>query len=308
MGEGSRKEIIKFQKLAFLEFNSVRKRMSVVVRDPQTKKITLYTKGADSTVTELLRPGQKELAATQKHITDLSVTGLRTLMIGKKSLTESEFDQWNREFMRAKGLLGEAKEKAVNECSERIERNLELLGATAIEDELQDDVAKTITDMRLGGMSFFILTGDKRETAVNIGKSCGLVNPGATLLDIPNIEEVGEHEFRREMLRLNDIEGDKIYLLNAEKVIPPDLPLHQTICYRCTPANKEKIVRTVKEKNNSPYLTMAVGDGANDVNMITAADVGVGIKGKEGTEAARVADFVAGEFKFIKLLTLYYGR
>ena len=65
---------------------------------------------------------------------------------------------------------------------------------------------------------------------------------------------------------------------------------------------------TVKEGNNSPYLTLAVGDGANDVNMITAADVGVGIKGKEGTEAARVADFVAGEFKFIKLLTLYHGR
>jgi P-type E1-E2 ATPase len=94
------------------------------------------------------------------------------------------------------------------------------------------------------------------------------------------------------MLRIKEIKSEKVYLLNAEKVIPPDLPLHQTICYRCTPSNKEKIVRHVKE--HSPYLTLAVGDGANDVNMITAADVGIGIKGKEGTEAARVADFVAG--------------
>lgn len=95
-------------------------------------------------------------------------------------------------------------------------------------------------------------------------------------------------------------------MLNAEKVIPKLLPTDQTICYRCTPANKKEIVKIFKDK--SPALTMAVGDGANDVNMITAADVGVGIKGKEGTEAARMADFVAGEFKFIKLLTLYYGR
>ena len=51
-----------------------------------------------------------------------------------------------------------------------------------------------------------------------------------------------------------------------------------------------------------------MGDGANDVNMILAADVGVGVKGKEGTEATRVADFAIGEFKFLSFLTLYYGR
>jgi P-type E1-E2 ATPase len=66
-------------------------------------------------------------------------------------------------------------------------------------------------------------------------------------------------------------------LLNSEKSIPPDIPLQSTICYRCTPKNKEEIVRRVKSK--TPYLTMAVGDGANDVNMIKEASVGVGIKG-----------------------------
>ena len=181
-----------------------------------------------------------------------------------------------------------------------------MVGATAIEDELQDDVVQTITDMRLAGMTFFILTGDKKETAVNIGRSCGLVDHDALLVDIPTYDPNDEHGWQLKIKKLNEIKEKKIFLLNAEKVIPKILPTDQTICYRCTPANKKEIVKIFKDK--SPALTMAVGDGANDVNMITAADVGVGIKGKEGTEAARMADFVAGEFKFIKLLTLYYGR
>ena len=206
----------------------------------------------------------------------------------------------------ARSIIGLAREEAVLKCYEQLENNMELLGATAIEDELQDDVKNTIQDMRCAGMNFFILTGDKRETAINIGRSCGLVEPDDELIDIPAYVEENEKAWRAQMLGLREKKEKKVFLLNAEKIIPPDLPLHQTICYRCTPSNKEKIVRHVKA--NTSYLTMAVGDGANDVNMISAADVGVGIRGKEGTEAARIADFVAGEFKFIRLLTLYYGR
>jgi phospholipid-transporting ATPase len=61
-------------------------------------------------------------------------------------------------------------------------------------------------------------------------------------------------------------------------------------------------------KSSVPYLTLAIGDGANDKNMITQADVGVAVKGKEGSEAARVSDYVLGEFKLLSFLTLYYGR
>ena len=108
------------------------------------------------------------------------------------------------------------------------------------------------------------------------------------------------------MLKYTNSTYPKVFMLNAEKSIPPEIPLHSTICFRCTPKNKEEIVRRVKDKTS--HLTLAVGDGSNDVNMIKEAAVGIGIKGKEGTEAARVADYVAGEFKFIKMLTLYYGR
>jgi len=96
-------------------------------------------------------------------------------------------------------------------------------------------------------MSFFILTGDKRETAINIGKSCGLVNPDALLLDIPPFESMDVDEWKKHMFELKAKKEDKVFLLNAEGKIPPELPLHQTICYRCTPKNKAKIVQTVKQ-------------------------------------------------------------
>lgn len=160
--------------------------------------------------------------------------------------------------------------------------------------------------MRLSGMMFYILTGDKQETAETIGRSCGLIDEGFTTVHIPEYDEEHDQEWRNTFLNITRNKEAKIFMLNAEKCIPPDIPLHSTICYRCTPKNKEEIVRRVKDKTT--HLTMAVGDGSNDVNMIKEAHVGIGIKGKEGTEAARVADYVAGEFKFIKLLTLYYGR
>jgi phospholipid-transporting ATPase len=97
-----------------------------------------------------------------------------------------------------------------------------------------------------------------------------------------------------------------VYTLDASGRFPPELPLHQTICYRCIPNQKEEFVRYVKQ--SVPYLTLAIGDGANDKNMITQADVGVAVKGKEGSEAARVSDYVLGEFKLLSFLTLYYGR
>ena len=111
-------------------------------------------------------------------------------------------------------------------------------------------------------------------------------------IHIPEYKEENDREWRMEMLRYTNSSYPKVFMLNAEHSIPPDIPLHSTICFRCTPKNKEQIVRRVKEKTS--HLTMAVGDGSNDVNMIKEASVGIGIKGKEGTEAARVADYVAG--------------
>lgn len=99
-------EVMQYEKLCILEFNSDRKRMSIIVRDPQTRKIELYCKGADSTVKALLKPGQTDQAATQDHIDRLSVKGLRTLMLGKKTISEQEFDKWNRRLLDSRSIIG----------------------------------------------------------------------------------------------------------------------------------------------------------------------------------------------------------
>ncbi len=130
--------MVEYEKLALLEFNSDRKRMSVIIRDPITRRIELLTKGADSTVKTLLRDGQQDLDRTQAHIDRLSVLGLRTLLLGKKVLTEEEYNRWNKELQEAKGIIGDQKKVRIAECYEKIEKKMDLIGATAIEDELQD--------------------------------------------------------------------------------------------------------------------------------------------------------------------------
>jgi magnesium-transporting ATPase (P-type) len=130
--------VVQYEKLTILEFNSDRKRMSIIIRDPQSKRIELLCKGADSTVKALLRPGQADLEPTQRIVDDLSVKGLRTLMMGKKYLTEDEYNRWNKDLQESRSIIGEAKRDRIAECYERIERDLDLVGATAIEDELQD--------------------------------------------------------------------------------------------------------------------------------------------------------------------------
>jgi|JI6StandDraft_1071083.scaffolds.fasta_scaffold01994_9 P-type E1-E2 ATPase len=98
---------------------------------------------------------------------------------------------------------------------------------------------------------------------------------------------------------------NSVLLINASLPLPT-IPLHPTICYRCTPTQKEVVIKSVKSQTDE--LTLAIGDGSNDVNMITTAHVGIGIKGKEGNEVCRVSDFVLGQFSLLSPLILYYGR
>ena len=79
------------------------------------------------------------------------------------------------------------------------------------------------------------------------------------------------------------------------------------ICCRVSPMQKALIVRMIK-KNIKNAITLAIGDGANDVSMIQEADVGIGIYGEEGTQAAMSSDYAIGEFQFLRKLLLFHGR
>jgi magnesium-transporting ATPase (P-type) len=177
-----------------LPFTSARRRMSVIIRCPDGSYV-LYCKGADHIVQQRLR--EAELASEAVHKTQLdlkefSVDGLRTLLFTRKSLSESEVQGFREEFQTAEALI-DGRDEAVAEVCDRMERDLELLGCSAIEDRLQDGVPETIAYMLAAGIKVWVITGDKEETAINIGYSTRLLNQKMKLLKfhVTSSQEVG---------------------------------------------------------------------------------------------------------------------
>ena len=163
-----------YELLCILDFNNVRKRMSVIVK--YEGRIRLYCKGADNVIFERLKPHQEEIRArTQEHLDKFASEGLRTLCLGVKDLTQQQFDDWKTEHHKA-ALAMENRDEKLDAVYNTIEKDLTLLGATAIEDKLQDGVAQTIANLQMAGIKLWVLTGDKQETAINIGYSCNLLS------------------------------------------------------------------------------------------------------------------------------------
>lgn len=170
-----------YQLLNMIEFNSSRKRMSVIVRKPDGQ-ICLYCKGADTVVFERLRPGQQVMIdITNKHLEEFAREGLRTLCLAYSVLEEEQYYRWNLRFQEASMSLND-REALMDACAEEIEQNLVFVGATAIEDKLQDGVPEAIQILSRAGMKLWVLTGDKLETAVNIGYSCNLLTENMNLI------------------------------------------------------------------------------------------------------------------------------
>lgn len=304
--------------LNVLEFTSDRKRMSVVVRLPDGK-IRLLCKGADTIIlprlvhTETIEP-------TYKHLEDFAVEGLRTLVLAQKDLTHQEYADWNLKYSEAmRDILN--REKRVAEVGELIEKDLVLIGATAIEDRLQDKVPEAIRRLREAGIKIWVLTGDKIETAVNIGYSCNLLSNSMTriIVEASSSNEVREELERGIATALKNPTADHALVLSGDALIRAsrnelaalliklsDL-CRVVLCCRVSPQQKADVVKLVRLAKPSA-LTLAIGDGANDVNMITAAHVGIGIAGLEGSQAVRASDYSIGQFSFLQRLLFVHGR
>jgi magnesium-transporting ATPase (P-type) len=181
-----------FQILAIIEFNSDRKRMTTIVKNSEGK-IFCYTKGADNIVSMLLKPSETYLEATQKNIDLFAQEGLRTLckfiypltpqVICVKELQEEEFKEWLERWNFAHSSSSN-KDELIKEAEYEMERNLSIVGATAIEDCLQEEVPETIEFFRKAGIKIWVLTGDKKDTAISIGKSSKLLTPDSQLISI----------------------------------------------------------------------------------------------------------------------------
>jgi phospholipid-transporting ATPase len=318
---------LEYELLNICEFNSTRKRMSAIFRCPDGV-IRLFCKGADTVILERLsREEQPFVTATLRHLEDFAADGLRTLCIASKIIPEAEYAAWLQQYYEALTSLERRGDK-MDEVANLIEGDLFLLGATAIEDKLQDGVPETIHTLQSAGIKIWVLTGDRQETAINIGMLCKLLSEDMNLLIINettkqdtrlNLQEkldaIHEHQFDDGGQLLEGLLAlviDGVSLLFALERDLEDLFIElgssckAVICCRVSPLQKALVVKMVKRKKRL-LLLLAIGDGANDVLMIQAAHVGVGISGMEGMQAARSADVLIGQFKFLKKLLLVHG-
>uniref|UniRef100_A0A3Q3LHG2 Phospholipid-transporting ATPase n=1 Tax=Mastacembelus armatus TaxID=205130 RepID=A0A3Q3LHG2_9TELE len=303
-------EDLVFEVLDTLAFDSNRKRMSVLVRHPITKEYVLYTKGADYAIMELLGTPYKIAAYTQYHLDCYAKEGLRTLCFAKKVVNDEEYEHWSVDRQRALAAI-DNREELVMKTAVQLETKLSLLGATGIEDRLQESVPDTIVALREAGIKVWVLTGDKPETAVNIGYACRLLGEEDLVINMSCKNKVRMQLSAKQTSDISlVIDGQTLTM-----VLSPDLQdrfldlskrCRSVLCCRVTPLQKSGVVKVVQEKLN--VMTLAVGDGANDVNMIQAADIGIGISGQEGMQAVMASDFAISRFRHLKKLLLVHGH
>ncbi|XP_043949230.1 phospholipid-transporting ATPase ID isoform X9 [Drosophila biarmipes] len=405
-------QLEEYELLNILDFNNVRKRMSVILR--RGDSMVLYCKGADNVIYDRLHGGQEDLKArTQDHLNKFAGEGLRTLALAERRLTEQYYNDWRSRQQEA-ALSMDSREQKLNEIYEEIESEMQLVGVTAIEDKLQDGVPKSIANLQNAGIKIWVLTGDKQETAINIGYSCQLLTDELAdvfIVDGNSVEEV-EKQLRqfKESIKIynrfrpggfdpfdrlnsdsnmdplsvtmtqtsafmqetnlpptpppppaisvvtfrwddkikdnkggpdsaecNDLFGDEkrsegggtasivvdentgfALVVNGHSLVHCLSPELETkfldiasqckavICCRVTPLQKALVVELIKRAKNA--VTLAIGDGANDVSMIKAAHIGVGISGQEGLQAVLSSDYSIAQFRYLERLLLVHGR
>ncbi|THH16144.1 hypothetical protein EW146_g4435 [Bondarzewia mesenterica] len=368
-------EPVRYRLHNILDFTSARKRMSVILQrigedDEGDGGYMLLSKGADNVIFERLRKGAEDLKAkTELQLDEFASEGLRTLTLAYRMVGEEEYAAWRIRYAEATASV-DGREDQIEKVSDEIEQGLILLGATAIEDRLQDGVPETIADLKKAGIKIWVATGDKLETAIAIGHSTNLIGSDSNIIIIRGhgdegrsiysqmlhaVEEYFPHSGLLDdpLIHTDELDGSMSSRRNSHQMYPlhrvqtgvssivgtdnghrpggyvlviDGLALTDTfsdekhkhlllnlaticeavVCCRVSPKQKALVVKLVKEGLGS--MTLAIGDGANDVSMIQAADVGVGISGEEGLQAVNASDYAIGQFRFLKRLLLVHGH
>uniref|UniRef100_A0A8C4Y6R0 Phospholipid-transporting ATPase n=1 Tax=Gopherus evgoodei TaxID=1825980 RepID=A0A8C4Y6R0_9SAUR len=333
-------DIERFELLEMLSFDSVRRRMSVIVRSV-AGDIFLFCKGADSSIFPRVTEGK--IDQIRSRVERNAVEGLRTLCVAYKKFTRKEYDSVCKLLQNAKLALHD-REKKLAEAYEQIEKDLILLGATAVEDQLQEKAADTIEALQKAGIKVWVLTGDKMETAAATCYACKLFRRNTQLLELTTkkIEEQSLHDVLFDLSKtvlkhsgsltrdnfsglstdMQDygliIDGAALSLIMKpredgssdnyrEHFLEICRNCSAVLCCRMAPLQKAQIVKLIKLSKEHP-ITLAIGDGANDVSMILEAHVGIGITGKEGRQAARNSDYAIPKFKHLKKMLLVHGH
>lgn len=298
-----------------IEYSSERKRMSIIVFCPLRNKYFVLTKGADSYII----PKSNNLDYfdfCNSYLHEFAKKGLRTLTIAYKEISLNEINEYLR-------IKSSCNINEIDKINQKIESGYTLLGCTAVEDYLQDNVKETLIDLINAGIKIIMLTGDKIETAKTIGFSCGLIDHYYRILEIE--ENISSSKIESDLLSFNDILNENYKTKFALIIGHEELNLvlkdeglktffhevaskcNSVLCCRSTPKQKSSVVKLFRNKEKDK-VTLAIGDGANDVCMITSSHVGIGISGLEGEQASRAADYSIGQFKYLKKLLFVHGR
>eukprot|EP00941_MAST-03F_sp_MAST-3F-sp1_P001053 g1053.t1 len=385
---------VEYEILAFNDFNSTRKRQSVVAKCSNGEYV-LMCKGADNMMFD--RASQNSIDTViptmTEHLQEFAKEGLRVLVFATRVIPQSEFVPWFTKYEAARVSRGNRKQLLMD-VAEELEKDMDIVGASAIEDKLQEGVPEAIFQIRRAGVKLWVLTGDKVETAMNIGYSAKVLSQEMQILVLEKDEapatdadnkkkvtnflelitqrlheaaespEMVENEMKRkrmarsssympsvnvlaeEKIRIaahakansldeegfhqeadaaavpNVLEVDNLALVVSgpalelvlgdpilrEKLLRVGQACNVVLACRVSPLQKALIVEMVKKGVYPSPVTLAIGDGANDVGMIQKADVGIGISGKEGLQAVNSSDFAIAQFRFLERLLLVHGR
>ena len=282
----------------------------------------MYMKGADSIVISRLDNTRQQpfMARYGDKLQKYSEIGLRTLLFAMKVITEEDYQTIEQTLEEL--TTRNASEKEKQEYIDSVETGFTAIGMTAVEDKLQERVPECIANFIEANIKVWMLTGDKLETAENIAYSCSLI----------------QADFKKFYIRLGDdyaksakqlrsliteceknaqaisviIEGAVLSKIVDKEEIIKELVVHglsradSVVICRMSPKQKGFVVRVVKKYINK--ITLGIGDGANDVNMIQEADIGIGLYGKEGLRAVQSSDYALVEFQCLWKLLFVHGR
>ncbi|KAI8956962.1 phospholipid-translocating P-type ATPase [Daldinia sp. FL1419] len=313
------KVVVQVQILDIFPFTSDGKRMGIIVRfheylrpslGSDNGEIWFYQKGADTVMGSIVAANDW----LDEETANMAREGLRTLVVGRKKLSNEQYRDFSTSYQEASLAIGGRDTGMQRVVAEFLERDLELLGVTGVEDKLQRDVKPSLELLRNAGIKIWMLTGDKVETARCVAVSSKLVARGQYIYTIAKLKHKDNAQDHLDFLRsktdaclLIDGESLMLYLTHFRvDFISVAVRLPTVVACRCSPTQKADIAKLIKEFTNKRVC--CIGDGGNDVSMIQAADVGVGIVGKEGRQASLAADFSIEQFCHLTKLLVWHGR
>ncbi|KAG5980935.1 hypothetical protein E4U55_003469 [Claviceps digitariae] len=312
--------VVRVRILEAFPFTSDGKRMGILVQFHEdtgavnaslsTGEIWFYQKGADTVMSSIVAANDW----LDEETANMAREGLRTLVVGRKKLSYKQYREFAAQYQEASLSIAGRDAGMQRVVSHYLEKDLELLGVTGVEDKLQKDVKPSLELLRNAGIKIWMLTGDKVETARCVAVSSKLVARGQYIYTVAKLKRPDAAQEHLDFLRSKTdacllIDGESLQLLLTKfriEFVSIAVQLPTVVACRCSPTQKAEVAKLIKEYTKKRVC--CIGDGGNDVSMIQAADVGVGIVGKEGRQASLAADFSIEQFHHLVKLLVWHGR